>query len=69
MLVFSSVLLCSEAHEAMMAVAADIKLEEVNAVAASLLTFASDVGREGEMLDLAAEPGQADKWARPGPTR
>jgi hypothetical protein len=53
----------------MMAVAADIKLEEVNAVAASLLTFASDVGREGEMLQLAAEQGQEGKWARPGPTR
>eukprot|EP00882_Tetradesmus_deserticola_P033120 GHRQ01037803.1.p1 GENE.GHRQ01037803.1~~GHRQ01037803.1.p1 ORF type:complete len:127 (-),score=25.15 GHRQ01037803.1:296-676(-) len=59
----------SEAHEAMVAVAADIKLEEVNAVAASLLTFASDVGREAEMLELAAEPGQEGKWARPGPTR
>uniref|UniRef100_A0A383WE33 Peptidase M16 N-terminal domain-containing protein n=1 Tax=Tetradesmus obliquus TaxID=3088 RepID=A0A383WE33_TETOB len=58
-----------EAHEAMMAVAADIKLEEVNAVAASLLTFASDVGREADMLAEAAQPGQEGKWARPGPTR
>jgi len=53
----------------MQAVAATIKLEDVNAVAASLLTFASDVGRERELLQLAAKPEEQGKWARPGPTR
>lgn len=53
----------------MQTVAATIKLEEVNALAASLLTFASDIGREAEMLELATQPDQQGKWARPGPTR
>lgn len=46
-----------------------ITLEEVNAVARSLLTFASDVGREEEVLALAAQPDQQGLWARTGPTR
>lgn len=53
-----------------MGVVADtLTLEEVNAVARSLLTFASDVGAEQQMLDLAAQPDQEGLWARPGPTR
>jgi hypothetical protein len=53
-----------------MGVVADtISLEEVNAMARSLLTFASDMGSEQQMLDLAAQPDQEGLWARPGPTR
>jgi hypothetical protein len=59
----------SEAHEAMGVVADTLTLEEVNAAARSLLTFASDVGREADMLGLAAQPDQEGLWARPGPTR
>lgn len=46
-----------------------ITLEDVNAVARSVLTFGSDVGREEEVLALAAQPDQEGLWARPGPTR
>lgn len=46
-----------------------IRLDEVNALAASMLTFASDVGREAHMLELAAQPGQEGQFAGPGPTR
>jgi hypothetical protein len=53
----------------MEAVAATISLEDVNAAARSLCTFASDVGREAEVLALAAQPDQAGLWCRPGPTR
>eukprot|EP00878_Enallax_costatus_P022594 GHUV01023985.1.p1 GENE.GHUV01023985.1~~GHUV01023985.1.p1 ORF type:complete len:442 (+),score=150.60 GHUV01023985.1:955-2280(+) len=60
---------CSEAHEAMQLVAKSIRLDEVNALAASMLTFASDVGREADMLEMAAAPGQEEQWAGPGPTR
>jgi hypothetical protein len=53
-----------------MGVVADtLTLEEVNAAARSLLTFASDVGREADMLELAEQPDQEGLWARPGPTR
>lgn len=58
-----------DAHDAMGAVAQFISVEEVNAVARSLLTFASDVGREAEVLELAGQPDQEGLWARPGPTR
>lgn len=51
------------------AVAQFITVEEVNAVARSLLTFASDVGCEAEVLQLADQPDQEGLWARPGPTR
>jgi hypothetical protein len=50
-------------------VAETITLDVVNAVARSLLTFASDMGSEQDMLDLAAQPDQEGLWARPGPTR
>lgn len=52
-----------------MLVADTIKLDEVNALAASMLTFASDVSCEADMLELAAQPDQQGKWAGPGPTR
>jgi hypothetical protein len=50
-------------------VADTISLADMNALAASLMSFMSDIGREAELLELAAQPDQADKWARPGPTR
>eukprot|EP00879_Flechtneria_rotunda_P011618 GHRR01012135.1.p1 GENE.GHRR01012135.1~~GHRR01012135.1.p1 ORF type:complete len:964 (+),score=341.69 GHRR01012135.1:177-3068(+) len=59
----------SDAHEALEAVAATTTLEDVNALAASMLTFASDVGREEEMLEVAAQPETEGKFAKPGPTR
>lgn len=52
-----------------MFVASTIQLDEVNALAASMLTFASDVGREADMLELAAQQEQHSNWAGPGPTR
>lgn len=56
-----------DAHDALVALADTITLEDVNALARSLLTFASDYGREGEVLAEAAE--QPELWAEPGPTR
>jgi len=57
-----------EAHEAMCAVAATVTLEEINSLARSLLTFASDYGSEGEALaEAAAAPPGA--YVAPGPTR
>lgn len=53
-----------------MGVVADlISLEEVNAVARSMLSFSSDIGREQDLLDLASQPDQEGLWSRPGPTR
>jgi hypothetical protein len=51
----------------MLAVADTITLDDVNAVARSFLTFASDYGAEREMLDLAGK--ESGKWAEPGPSR
>jgi len=51
----------------MLAVADTITLEDINAVARSFLTFASDFGAEREVLEEAArQPGM---WAEPGPSR
>lgn len=56
-----------DAHAAMVAVADTVTLEEVNALARSMLTFSSDYGHEGEVLaEASAQPGQ---WAYLGPTR
>jgi len=56
-----------DAHDAMVEVAHTITLEEINALARSMLSFASDYSREGELLeDAAAHP---DLYAYLGPTR
>jgi hypothetical protein len=51
----------------MLAVGDTITLEDVNAVARSFLTFASDYGAEGAVLERAA--GEPGLWAEPGPSR
>lgn len=56
-----------DAHEAMVAVADTITLDDVNAVARSFLTFASDYGAERATLERAA--GEPGLWAAPGPSR
>ncbi|KAG1670958.1 hypothetical protein FOA52_011393 [Chlamydomonas sp. UWO 241] len=56
-----------DAHDAMTQVAATITLEEMNAIVRSMLTFASDYGSEGKVLDEAA--ADPSKWAHLGPTR
>ena len=57
-----------DAHESMVRVSEHITLEEVNALARSLLAFAADYGREEEVLAEAAgaAPGM---YGEPGPTR
>ena len=57
----------SQAHAATLAVADAVTLDQVNAAAASLLSFASHYGAEEEALAAAAAlPGA---WAAPGATR
>jgi hypothetical protein len=51
----------------MLAVADTITLDDVNAVARSFLTFASDYGAERDVLARAGE--EAGLWAEPGPSR
>ncbi|GLC34133.1 hypothetical protein PLESTB_000841000 [Pleodorina starrii] len=60
-----------DAHEAMNAVANTVELWEVNALARSMLTFASDYGAEAAVLAEAEAQGAADPglWAYLGPTR
>ena len=56
-----------QGHKALQAVADSITLDEVNAIAASILSFASHYGKEKELVaDAKARP---DKWGPPGPTR
>ncbi|CAD7695599.1 unnamed protein product [Ostreobium quekettii] len=54
-------------HAVVVKAAEHIKLEEVNGLARSLLSFASDYGREREVLAEAAL--NPDEWVHPGPTR
>ncbi|KAI8464353.1 MAG: LuxS/MPP-like metallohydrolase [Monoraphidium minutum] len=56
-----------EAHDAMLAVADTITPDDVNAVARSFLSFASDFGAERDVLERAA--GEPGLWAEPGPSR
>ncbi|KAG2437818.1 hypothetical protein HXX76_005438 [Chlamydomonas incerta] len=60
-----------DAHAAMSAVADTVQLEEVNALARSMLTFASDYGAEEQMLATSAAEGAVDPahWPYLGPTR
>ncbi|GIL94695.1 hypothetical protein Vretimale_918 [Volvox reticuliferus] len=60
-----------DAHEAMSAAAETVELWEVNALARSMLTFASDYGAEAEVLETAAAEQAIDpgRWAALGPTR
>ena len=44
-----------------------ITIEDINKEAASLLSFASHYGTEGELLEEAAE--EPERFAPPGPTR
>ncbi len=56
-----------QVHEAHLALAELVTVEEVNKVARSLLSFVSHFGREGEALEAAAvEP---DQWVAWGPSR
>ena len=57
----------SQAHAATLAVADSVTLDEVNAAAASLLSFASHYGAEDEAEAAAAALPEA--WGPPGPTR
>lgn len=56
-----------DAHAAMVAVADTVTLEEVNALARSMLTFSSDYGHEGEVG--GASERLAGGKARGGPWR
>lgn len=58
----------SQAHAATLAVADSVTLEDVNAAAASLLSFASHYGAEADAL--AASESLPEAWTTPpGPTR
>ncbi|GAX77204.1 hypothetical protein CEUSTIGMA_g4650.t1 [Chlamydomonas eustigma] len=57
-----------DAHEAMSMVADTITLEDLNAIARSMLSFASDFGTEAEVLE-AARLAPSDHFAHLGPTR
>lgn len=68
MAIGSTVMSHKDAHDAMERVLPIISLEDINAVARSLLCFAADYGREGEVLAEAAAAPEGE-YARPGPTR
>jgi predicted Zn-dependent peptidase len=59
----------SQAHAATLAVADSVSLEDVNAAAASLLSFASHYGEEAGERAAAAGVAMPSAWAPPGPTR
>ncbi|KAG2497394.1 hypothetical protein HYH03_004550 [Edaphochlamys debaryana] len=58
-----------DAHEAMAQVADTVTLDEINALARSMLTFASDYGAEAQVLDQAASASDPSSWPFLGPTR
>eukprot|EP00798_Chlamydomonas_sp_ICE-L_P027064 gene27064-2297_t len=58
-----------DAHKSMVAVAETISMEDINALAASMLTFASDYGNEEAMLKEAESEERKDAFSYLGPTR
>jgi hypothetical protein len=51
----------------MLAIADTITVDDVNAVARSFLSFASDYGAEAEVI--ARAEGERHLWSEPGPSR
>eukprot|EP00798_Chlamydomonas_sp_ICE-L_P019762 gene19762-26456_t len=58
-----------DSHVAMKSVAETITLEDINALASSMLTFSSDYGNEAAMLKEAADPANVNAFSYLGPTR